>query len=167
MKGYNRIHFSTQPSISTFEGVDGLARRFEACLRDQYDVEGVQSWAVRIATPERDGVDSALYEMMLEPREFTVSGMNILECLDKVYEIWPDVGWVYKVENGIDTIVIGGGGINANSGTYAYGKGRGLTSLTRVAANAEEIANRIFAYGSNQNMLPRWYNSQQIIHHPD
>lgn len=162
VKGDNRIHFSTQPSISTFEGVDGLARRFEACLRDQYDVEGVQSWAVRIATPERDGVDSALYEMMLEPREFTVSGMNILECLDKVYEIWPDVGWVYKVENGIDTIVIGGGGINANSGTYAYGKGRGLTSLTRVAANAEEIANRIFAYGSNQNMLPRWYNSQQI-----
>lgn len=162
VKGDNRIHFSTQPSISTFEGVDGLARRFEACLRDQYDVNGVQSWAVRIATPERDGVDSALYEMMLEPREFTVSGMNILECLDKVYEIWPDVGWVYKVENGIDTIVIGGGGINANSGTYAYGKGRGLTSLTRVAANAEEIANRIFAYGSNQNMLPRWYNNQQI-----
>ena len=162
VKGDNRIHFSTQPSISTFEGVDGLARRFEACLRDQYDVEGVQSWAVRIATPERDGVDSALYEMMLEPREFTVSGVNILECLDKVYEIWPDVGWVYKVENGIDTIVIGGGGINANSGTYAYGKGRGLTSLTRVAANAEEIANRIFAYGSNQNMLPRWYNNQQI-----
>ena len=162
VKGDNRIHFSTQPSISTYEGVDGLARRFEACLRDQYDVNGVQSWAVRIATPERDGVDSDLYAMMLEPREFTVSGVNILECLDKVYEIWPDVGWVYAIENGIDTIIIGGGGINANNGTYAYGKGRGLTSLTRVAANAEEIANRIFAYGSNQNMLPRWYNSQQI-----
>ena len=162
VKGDNRIHFSTQPSISTYEGVDGLARRFEACLRDQYDVNGVQSWAVRIATPERDGVDSGLYALMLEPREFTVSGVNILECLDKVYEIWPDVGWVYTIENGIDTIVLGGGGINANNGTYAYGKGRGLTSLTRVAANAEEIANRIFAYGSNQNMLPRWYNSQNI-----
>ena len=34
--GDNRIHFSTQPSISTFEGCDGLARRFEACLQDQY-----------------------------------------------------------------------------------------------------------------------------------
>ena len=32
--GDNRIHFSTQPSISTFEGCDGLARRFEACLVD-------------------------------------------------------------------------------------------------------------------------------------
>lgn len=154
--GDNRVHFSTQPSISTFEGCDGLARRFEACLQDQY---GANSWAVRIAT-QAENPD--LYSLMTEPREFTVSGMNILECLDKVYEIWPDVGWIYKVENGVDTIVIGGGGINPNLGTYAYGKGNGLTSLTRTAANADEIANRIFAYGSSRNMLPRWYNGQDI-----
>lgn len=154
--GDNRIHFSTQPSISTFEGCDGLARRFEACLQDQY---GTNSWAVRIATQAEN---PNLYELMLEPREFTVSGMNILECLNKVYEIWPEVGWIYKVENGKDTIVIGGGGLNPNEETYAYGKGFGLTSLTRVAANAEEIANRIFAYGSSRNMLPRWYNNQDI-----
>lgn len=154
--GDNRIHFSTQPSISTFEGCDGLARRFEACLQDQY---GANSWAVRIATQSEN---PNLYDLMLEPREFTVSGLNILECLDKIYEIWPEVGWIYKVENGKDTIVIGGSGINPNEGTYVYGKGNGLTSLTRTAANAEEIANRIFAYGSSRNMLPRWYNSQNI-----
>ena len=154
--GDNRIHFSTQPSISTFEGCDGLAARFEACLVDQY---GANSWRVRIATQAEN---PNLYELMMEPREFTVSGMNILECLNKVYEIWPEVGWIYKVENGKDTIVIGGGGLNPNEETYAYGKGFGLTSLTRVAANAEEIANRIFAYGSSRNMLPRWYNSQDI-----
>lgn len=159
VKGDNRIHFSTQPSISTFEGCDGLARRFEACLRDQYDVNGVQSWAVRIATRSEN---PTLYDLMMEPREFTVSGVSILECLEKIYEIWPDVGWVYKVENGIDTIVIGGGAVGANTGTYAYGKGNGLTSLTRTAANADEIANRIFAYGSSRNMLPRWYNNQAI-----
>ena len=159
--GDNRIHFSTQPSISTFEGCDGLARRFEACLQDQY---GATSWAVRVATQEEN---PALYELMREPREFTVSGLNILECLNKVYEIWPEVGWIYKVEmvDGVatDTIVIGGGGINPNVGTYAYGKGNGLTSLTRVAANAEEIANRIYAYGSSRNMtLPSWYRNQDI-----
>ena len=159
VKGDNRIHFSTQPSISTFEGVDGLARRFEACLRDQYDVNGVQSWAVRIAT---DSENPDQHELMLDPREFTVSGLNLLECLEKVYEIWPEVGWIYKVENGIDTIVIGGGGINANEGTYAYGKGNGLTSLTRTVANADEMANRIYAYGGSRNMLPRWYNNQDI-----
>ena len=154
--GDNRIHFSTQPSISTFEGCDGLARRFEACLQDQY---GANSWVVRTATRTEN---PNLYDLMMEPREFTVSGLNILECLNKVYEIWPEVGWIYKVENGKDTIVIGGSGLNPNEETYAYGKGFGLTSLTRVAANAEEIANRIFAYGSSRNMLPRWYNSQDI-----
>ena len=95
-----------------------------------------------------------------------MSGVNILECLDKVYEIWPEVGWIYKVEsvNGspTDTIVIGGGGLNANYGTYAYGKGKGLKSITRTVANADELANRIFAYGSSRNMLPGWYNNQDI-----
>ena len=159
--GDNRIHFSTQPSISTFEGCDGLARRFEACLQDQY---GADSWVVRVATQEEN---PALYELMREPRNFTVSGLNILECLNKVYEIWPEVGWMYKVEmvdgNPTDTIVIGGGGINPNQGTYAYGKGNGLTSLTRTAANADEIANRIYAYGSSRNMtLPSWYRDKPI-----
>lgn len=158
VKGDNRIHFSTQPSISTFEGVDGLARRFEACLQDQY---GANSWRVRIATTD-DGISQDLADLMADAREFTVSGVNILECLSKVYEIWPEVGWVYTVEEGIDTIIIGGAGLNANEGTYAYGKGFGLTSLTRTVANADEMANRIFAYGSSRNMLPRWYNNQNI-----
>lgn len=157
--GDNRIHFSTQPSISTFEGCDGLARRFEACLEDQY---GTGSWAVRVATVEDDGITQEVADLMAEAREFTVSGINLLQALDKIYEIWPGIGWVYKVEDSVDTIIIGGGGTNPNTGTYAYGKGNGLTSLTRMAANAEEIANRIFAYGSSRNMLPRWYNSQNI-----
>lgn len=167
VQGDNRIHFSTQPSISTFEGCDGLARRFEACLCEQYDSEyGRQSWRVRIATEDEDGVSEDFENFMKEPREFTVSGVNILECLDKVYEIWPDVGWIYTIEY-IDeyptnTIIIGGAGLNANTGTYAYGKGRGLTSITRTVANAEEMANRIYAYGGSRNLLPRWYNSLNI-----
>ena len=160
--GDNRIHFSTQPSISTFEGVDGLARRFQACLEDMY---GVGSWQVRIATTS-EGLSQEVADLMAEARDFTVSGVNILECLDKVYEIWPEVGWIYKLEsvNGspTDTIVIGGGGLNANYGTYAYGKGKGLKSITRTVANADELANRIFAYGSSRNMLPGWYNNQSI-----
>jgi len=160
--GDNRIHFSTQPSISTFEGVDGLARRFQACLEDMY---GAGTWQVRVATTE-EGLSPEMATLMAEARDFTVSGVNILECLDKVYEIWPEVGWIYKVEsvNGspTDTIVIGGGGLNANYGTYAYGKGKGLKSITRTVANADELANRIFAYGSSRNMLPGWYNNQNI-----
>ena len=165
VKGDNRIHFSTQPSISTFEGCDGLARRFEACLRDQYDENGVQSWQVRTATAT-DGASPDLLNLMADAREFTVSGMNILQCLDKIYEIWPEVGWIYTVENvaGVptNTIVIGGAGLNPNQGTYAYGKGKGLRSLTRTVANADELANRIFAYGSQRNMSSDWYRSKNI-----
>ncbi len=160
--GDSRIHFSTQPSISTFEGCDGLARRFEACLVDQY---GEGSWKVRIATTS-DGVTPDFYNLMMDAREFTVSGVNILGCLDKIYEIWPEVGWIYTVElvdgEPTNTIIIGGAGLNTNEGTYAYGKGKGLKSLTRTAANADEIANRIYAYGSSRNMLPGWYNNQSI-----
>lgn len=162
VQGDNRIHFSTQPSISTFEGCDGLARRFEACLQEQY---GAESWQVRIATVA-DGVTQDFYNLMTEAREFTVSGVNILECLDKIYEIWPDVGWIYTLEEvdevPTNTIIIGGAGLNANTGTYAYGKGRGLTSITRTVANADEMANRIYAYGDSRNMLPRWYNGLDI-----
>ena len=165
VKGDNRIHFSTQPSISTFEGCDGLARRFEACLRDQYDVNGVQSWQVRTATAT-DGASSDLLNLMADAREFTVSGMNILECLDKIYDIWPEVGWIYTMETvggrPTNTIIIGGAGLNPNQGTYAYGKGNGLKSLTRTVANADELANRIFAYGSQRNMTSDWYRSKNI-----
>jgi len=155
VKGDNRIHFSTQPSISTFEAVDGIARRLEACLVDMY---GANSWAVRVAT---ESENPAIYPLVTEAREFTVSGVNLLEALDKVYEVWPEVGWVFKVENGKNTIVIGGGGISTTS-SFLYGKGNGLTSITRTVANADELANRIFPYGANRNMLPRWYNNQDI-----
>ena len=162
VKGDNRVHFSTQPSITTFEGCDGLARRFEACLVEQY---GANSWQVRIATTD-DGVTEDFYNLMMDAREFTVSGVNILQCLDKIYEIWPEVGWIYTVESvggtPTNTIIIGGAGLNANQGTYAYGKGRGLTSITRTVANADEMANRIYAYGDARNMLPKWYNDQNI-----
>ena len=153
--GDNRIHFSTQPSISTFEAVDGIARRLQACLEDMY---GTGSWVVRVATSEEN---PSIYPLVEEARDFTVSGVNILEALNKVYEIWPDVGWVYAVESGVNTIVIGGGGISSTS-SFLYGKGNGLTSITRTIANADELANRIFPYGANRNMLPRWYNNQNI-----
>lgn len=154
--GDNRIHFSTQPSISTFEGVDGIARRLQACLDDMYP----GAWTVRLATAQ-DGASQALLDLMEEAREFTVSGVNLLEVLGKVYEIWPEVGWVYRVEGGTNTIVIGGGGLSTSE-QFVYGKGNGLKSITRTPANADELANRIFAYGSTRNMLPRWYNAQNI-----
>ena len=162
--GDNRIHFSTQPSISTFEGVDGIARRIQACLDDMYP----DQWHVRLATTDM-GASQDLVDLMSEAREFTVSGVSLLGALDKVYEVWPEVGWVFTREQVTiggssvtrNVITIGGGGLTSTS-SYLYGKGNGLTSITRTAANADELANRLFVYGSSKNMLPRWYNSQSI-----
>lgn len=162
--GDNRIHFSTQPSISTFEGVDGIARRIQACLDDMYP----DQWHVRLATTAM-GASQDLVDLMSEAREFTVSGVSLLGALDKVYEVWPEVGWVFTREQVTiggssvtrNVITIGGGGLTSTS-SYLYGKGNGLTSITRTAANADELANRLFVYGSSKNMFPRWYNSQNI-----
>ncbi len=162
--GDNRIHFSTQPSISTFEGVDGIARRIQACLDDMYP----NTWVVRLATAEM-GASQDLVDLMAEARDFTVSGVSLLGALDKVYEVWPEVGWTFSYEQvTIDgslvwrnVLTIGGGGLSSTS-SFLYGKGHGLKSITRTAANAEELANRLFVYGSSRNMLPRWYNSQNI-----
>ena len=154
----NRIHFSTQPSISTFEGVDGIARRIQACLDDMYP----NTWVVRLATTEM-GASQDLVDLMAEAREFTVSGVSLLGALDKIYEVWPEVGWTFSYDSntGKNILTIGGAGLN-QAQSYQYGKGNGLKSITRTVANADEIATRIFAYGSSRNMLPRWYNSQTI-----
>lgn len=162
--GDNRIHFSTQPSISTFEGVDGLARRFQACLDDMFP----NTWYVRLATVAM-GASQEVVDLMSEARDFTVSGVSILGALERVYEIWPEIGWVFTREqvtvNGSNVLrnvlTIGGGGISSTA-SYLYGKGNGLTAITRTVANADELANRLFVYGSSRNMLPGWYNSQAI-----
>lgn len=149
--GDNRVHFSTQPSISVFDNVAGIAERIQACLDDMFP----NKWDVRVASgTEYD-------TLMAEEREFSVSGVTIKGVLDKVYEVWPEVGWVFSVENGTCVLTIGGAWQNTPD-TYTYGKGNGLISLSRSVANADELANRLFVFGSNRNMLPKWYNSQDI-----
>lgn len=166
VKGDNRVHFSTQPMISVFDNVAGIAERLQVCLEDMY---GAGSWVVRaVTTSDWPGqtVPSWLTEriaLMSEDRNYSVEGVSILGALDKVYEVWPEIGWVFKVVNGQKTIIIGGAGLNlATAQNYAYGKGNGLKNITRVSANKDELANRIYAYGSNRNMLSGWYRSQNI-----
>ena len=153
--GDNRIHFSTQPAISVFDNVAGIAERLGACLDDMYPGK----WVVRVASGTE--YDS----LMAEDRDFSVSGVSIKGALDKVYEVWPEVGWVYSYEqvDGVwkNVLTIGGAGLNT-AASYQYSKGNGLTSLARTVANGDELANRLYVYGSNRNMLPRWYNSQNI-----
>ena len=162
----NQVHFSTQPQIAVFTNVSGIAERLQACL----DVDYANQWYIRLATTAM-GASQDVVDLMAEYRDFSVSGVTLQGVLDKVYEVWSEIGWVYSYEQvTIDgssvwrnVITIGGAGLNLNSApSYLYGKGNGLTSLTRTVANADEMANRIYAYGSAKNMLSGWYRSQQI-----
>ena len=155
--GDNQVHFSTQSSISVFDDVAGIAERVQACL-DAFRPGG---WVVRLATAAM-GASAELLALMAEEREFVVSGVTLLGVLEKVYEVWPEVGWVFSVENGMNTITIGGAGLNGLGDAYAYSKGHGLTSLTKTAADETQIANRLYVYGSQRNMLANWYNHQNI-----
>ena len=156
--GDNRIHFSTQPAITVFDDVAGIAERLSACLNDLY---GANSWSVRLVTAA-EGADADQLALMAEEREFSVSGVSILGALEKVYDVWPGVGWVYKYINNKHTIIIGQ--IRPSYvNHYEYGKGEGLTSLTKSPANAESYANRLYVYGSSRNILSRWYPSHYTI----
>lgn len=157
--GDNRVHFSTQPAISVFDDVAGIAERLQACLDDMYP----DQWYVEVAT----GTD---YDtLMREEREFTVSGVSISGALDKIYEVWPEVGYIYSYKQVTiggqsvwrNVVTIGGAGLNI-ADTYAYGKGNGLLAITKTPTNVDEYANRLYVYGSSRNMKPRWYNDQNI-----
>lgn len=155
--GDNLVHFSTQSAISVFDDVAGIAERIQACL-DAFRPNG---WTVRLATAEM-GASTELLALMQEEREFVVSGVTLLGVLDKIYEVWPEVGWIYTFEGGVNVITIGGAGLNGAGDAFKYGKGHGLTALTKTDADSSQIANRLYVYGSNRNMLANWYNHQEI-----
>lgn len=155
--GDNQIHFSTQPVISVFDNVPGIAERIQACLNDMYP----DTWTVVVATVAM-GAPQELVNLMNEDREFSISGGSVKDALQKIYDTWPDVGWIYKVESGENILIIGGAGLEATDGAFLYGKGKGLNSITRNVANAGELANRLYVYGSSKNMQPSWYRGQNI-----
>lgn len=155
----NGIHFSTQPAISTFENVEGIARRIQACLDDMYD-----DWEVRVVSSDAPE-DAEFIEAISEPRDFTVSGVSILGALDKIYEVWPLCGWTYTVEGSTNVLTLGGASISSAktaAQTFLYGKGHGLKDIKKTYSNAGEIATRVYAYGSSRNMIPRYYNNKSI-----
>ena len=72
----------------------------QACLENQY---GANSWEVRVV----DTSDADLLEILNTEVEFSVSGVNCLQVLDKVYETWNKLGWAYTIENGKNILTIG------------------------------------------------------------
>lgn len=154
--GDNTIHFSTQNIVSFFGKPLNVAERLQACLEAQY---GVGTWEVRIVTTS----DADLLELLDTEVEFSVSGANCQQVLEKVYETWSGLGWVHTVEQGVNVITIGASNVRTAANTTApFTYGDGLVRVERSIANADEIGTRLFAYGSMKNMDATYYRGLDI-----
>lgn len=153
----NKIHFSTMPEVNTYEDVPGIARRIQACMDDIFPGK----WRIDVY----DGYDNDLDNLLHEVKEFSLSGGTCLDALSLIYDIWTNVGWVYATDRGKPVIVIGRANVRDEGNTtlsFSYGKGNGLTAIKRASANKEEFATRLYVYGSDRNLPPRYYNSKDI-----
>lgn len=159
----NKIHFSTAPDVNTFEDVEGIARRIQACMDDLYP----NRWEIRIA--DFDSVaDADIIDKMAEAKDFALSGGTCLDALSKIYELWEDIGWfhTYDSASGKDVIIIGYANRRDGQNTtdeYLYGKGNGLTAIKKSQTNKDEFATRLYIYGSERNLPSRYYNGLDIL----
>lgn len=154
----NLYHFSTNPTIVTYEDVYGIARRIEACMNAQSS-----GWVVEVVGTD----DPDLLELLGTPKEFSMTqGETCLSALDKIYSQWK-VGWVhsYNPTTRVNTITIGRPNVRDAENTsslFLYGMNNGLRVIKKNVSSKLELANRIFAYGSTKNMITRYYNGKDI-----
>lgn len=155
----NTIHFSSRKDISTFENVDGVAARIQACLDSGYPGE----WSVVLDADLKTSVESAT-----EAREFSIeSGSTVLDALDRIYSVWENVGWTYSYNSttGKNILTIGGANTKRAGNTVAggsIGKGSGLTSVKVTYSKLDDVCTRLYPFGSTRNMRARYYNSLEI-----
>lgn len=157
----NNIHFSTSPDVATFEGVEGIIRRIQACMNDLYP----DRWEIRLASFDAEE-DAETIERISEPKDFALSGGTCLDALSKIYDLWEGIGWFHSHENGKEIITVGYANTrNAGNTTesYLYGKGNGLTAIRKHQTNKEEFATRLYVYGSERNLPARYYNEKNIL----
>ena len=154
----NGIHFSTRPDVSTFEDVHGIARRIEACMNDIFP----NRWKINVYESD----DEDLNARISEAKEFSVSQGSCLDALSQIYDTWKGVGWIHTTENGQEVVTIGRANVRDTgntTGLFTHGIGNGLTSIKKAAANEGEFATRLYVYGANRNLPPRYYNQFDIV----
>lgn len=170
----NQIHFSTQQAISVYDNVAGIAERLQVCM-DEYD-NG--NWVFDVISYEaadfggnpldfNDDYNIANYQQFItEDREFTMSNGTVLDALQQIYDTWEDIGWVHVIEGGVNHIKIGKtlySTPDQETNIFRYGRGMGLKSIKKTQANKDEMATRLYVYGSNKNMYPNYYRGQQFL----
>lgn len=150
----NGIHFSSIPNVDTYESVYGIIDRIQANMDDFAPGQ----WTIRAMSTSY----TEITDLMSEVREFSLSDGTCMDALNQIYNLWKGISWIYKVENGRHTIVLGRPNLQDASNTtpeFSYGEGNGLKVITRAVSTKNEIATRIYAYGSDRNLPTRYYNN--------
>nr|DAH79249.1 MAG TPA: hypothetical protein [Caudoviricetes sp.] len=163
VKSDNGIHFSTRESLTTYEDVYGIVSRIQECVDEIYP----DAWIIKVM----DGIteDSApeLYAQLREQKEFSITG-TCLDALTNIYNTWDGIGWVHTFDSvsGKDVITIGRPNVRTDENTtspFIYGRGNGLTAIKKSYVNSEEMATRLYVYGSERNLINRYYNGKKIL----
>ena len=161
--------FSSRESLSTFEDLDGIIARLQECADKQSD----RFWEFsKVDLDDFIGYDY-LADVWNEAREFPINGQSLLDACNQVTDVFTGIGWVYIFNSamGIHKIVFGAPNIpeylatsaGTESSPLKYGKGNGLRSLKKYLTNKDEFLTRLFAYGNDRNMPPRYYNGKTIV----
>lgn len=110
--------------------------------------QGADSWQWRKVNT---GADPDFDPQYQECKTLTFSCENVLSALNTICTEW---GVEYRIEtvDGRRTISVGQIGRQVYECRFAYGKGRGLYSLTRSNASESSAPTRLYAYGSSQNL---------------
>lgn len=110
--------------------------------------QGADSWQWRKVDT---GADPDFDPQYQECKTLTFSCENVLSALNTICTEW---GVEYRIEtvDGRRTISVGQIGRQVYEYRFAYGKGRGLYSLTRSNASESSAPTRLYAYGSSQNL---------------
>ena len=110
--------------------------------------QGADSWQWRKVDT---GADPDFDPQYQECKTLTFSCENVLSALNTICTDW---GVEYRIEtvDGRRTISVGQIGRQVYECRFAYGKARGLYSLTRSNASESSAPTRLYAYGSSQNL---------------
>lgn len=148
----NIHHFTSMPSVDTYEDVYGIAGRIQANI----DLVYPERWVISVV----GGLDphSALLAALKEPKNFSVSNSTCLDALSEIYNLWK-VSFITYSENGLMHVMIGRAETHSQTtDVFRYGKGEGALSITRTVANGDDIVTRLYVYGSTRNLNHRHYN---------
>ena len=136
----NTIHFTTLPEVATFEDVYGIARRIQENM-DTFFGTGV--WSIGVINGLNATNDAELIALLTTVKEFSLSDGKCLDALDLIYSQWRGIGWVYSVENGVNTITIGRPNVQDAGNTtsvFSYGIGNGATRTISPRASTPTVA---------------------------